>query len=292
VTGKDPWTDVLGFTDLGTEDREKTISEVKRLIEELGDEHPEVFEERPITPQEYNRELIDAIHSLDGTYKQGRGVDSEDIVREKLLDPAQDDGKLTYVDQRDDERIDFKGRVTVSGETFAMDVKGGEGQSIGHLLVPSNTDILVFWMERNSMNTKAPDSRLNEIINRVVRWGINHDEHPSYIINHDEPAGATTNHGHVIADVIVFPEQFPSPTNPDPDMPSLDDLTFPEAVYDVLIGNDDLHDEEVLKHIWWHELHYRDEDGGKVGKSIYNAYDEEITLRTRAIDFERISEVT
>lgn len=292
MTDKDTWTDVLGFTDLSTEERKQTKKEVKYIIEELANEHPEVFEDRSIEPQDYNRELKDAIHSLDGTYKQGHGADNEDIVRDVFLDPAQDEGWLSYVDQRGDERIDFKGRIKDSGETFAMDVKGGEGQSIGHLLVPSNTDNLLFWMERTSMNTKPPASRLNEVINRVVRWGINHDKHPKFIVNRDEPAGATTDDGRVIPDVVVFPKQFPSPSNPDPEMPSLDDLHFPEVLFDVLIDNDDLHDDGIKKHIWWHELTYRDEKGGKVGKSIYNAYDEDITLRTRAIDFERISEVT
>lgn len=288
----DPWTDVLGFTDLGTAEREETIDEVKRLVETLGNEHPEVFEDEPITPQEYNRELRDAIFSLGGKYRQGHGADNEDIVRDVFLDPAQDEERLSYVDQRGDERIDFKGRVKGTGETFAMDVKGGEGQSIGHLLVPGNSDLLIFWSERNSQNTKAPASRLNEVINRVVRWGINHDEHPSHMVIRDEPAGATTDDGRVIPDLIVFPEQFPSPENPDPEMPSLDNLHFGELLYDVLISNDDLHDEQVKKHIWWHELHYRPENGGTVDKNIYNAFDESIELTTHSIDFERISEVS
>lgn len=286
----DPWTDILGFTDLGTVDRENTITEVKRLITELGDEHPEVFDDESITPQDYNRELRDAIFSLGGTFRQSHGADNEGVVRNVFLDPAQDSNMLTYVDQRGDERIDFKGRVKNTGETFAMDVKGGEGQSIGHLLVPSNTDVLTFWMERNSKNTTSPASRLNEVINRVVRWGINHDEHPSYVINRDKPAGAITDDGRVIPDIIVFPTKFPSPSNPDPEMPSLDDLYFPQLLFDILINNDDLHDEGIKKHIWWHELHYRAENK-KVEKRIYNAYDESITLRTHSIDFERISDV-
>lgn len=288
---KDPWTDTLGFTDLGTEDREDTIEEIKQLVLDLGDDHPDAFEGEPITPQDYNRELRDAIFSLGGTFRQSHGADNEDIVRNDFLDPAQEEGYISYVDQRGDERIDFKGRLNDTDETFAMDVKGGEGQSIGHLLVPSNTDSLMFWMERNSENTKSPASRLNEVINRVVRWGINHAEHPSYIINRDKPAGAITDDGRVIPDVIVFPREFPSPSNPDPEMPSLNELHFAEVLYDVLIDNDDLQDDEVKKHIWWHELQYREEDG-KVGKKLYNAYDESITLTTHSIDFERISEVT
>jgi hypothetical protein len=112
------------------------------------------------------------------------------------------------------------------------------------------------------------------------------------MIVRDEPAGATTDDGRVIPDVIVFPVGFPSPSNPDPQMPSLDNLHFAELVFGVLTGIDDLQNEQVKKHIWWHELRYTSDDGGKVKKKIYNAYDESITLQTQAIDFERISDVS
>lgn len=292
MADSDPWTDVLGFTDLGTEDREETLEEVKHLIEHLHEEHPEVFESESISPQDYNRELRDAVFSLGGKYRQGHGADNEDVVRDVFLAPAEERGYLSYVDQRGSERIDFKGRLTDTGDTFAMDVKGGEGQSIGHLLVPSNTDILMLWSERNARNTKSPASRLNEVINRAVRWGFNQEEGPSYMIIRDPPAGAVTDDDRVIPDVVVFPTEFPTSNNPDPDMPDLDDLHFAEILFDVLTDNGDLHDAEVKKHIWWHDLQYRDDsNGSKIDKEIHNAYDESITLTTRSIEYSRISDV-
>jgi hypothetical protein len=287
----DPWIDSLGFTDLGTEDREATLEEVKQVIETLHEEHPEIFDERDISPQDYNRELRDAVFSLGGKYRQGHGADNEDIVRDVFLEPAQKEGYLTYFDQRGSERIDFKGRLLDNDETFAMDVKGGEGQSIGHLLVPSNTDILMLWSERNARNTKPPASRLNEVINRAVRWGFNQAEDPNYMIIRDPPAGAITDDDRVIPDVVVFPNEFPSPSNPTPDMPELDDLHFAEVLFDVLTGHGDLHEEEVRKHIWWHNLQYRDRDSGIIQKEIHNEYDSSITLTTQSIKYSRISNV-
>lgn len=292
VANNDPWTDVLGFTDLGTEEREETVEEVKNLIKLLPEEHPEVFESETISPQEYNRELRDAVFSIGGTYRQGHGADNEDIVREVFLEPAEEQGYLTYVDQRGSERIDFKGRLLDTGDTFAMDVKGGEGQSIGHLLVPSNTDILMLWSERNARNTKSPASRLNEVINRTVRWGFNQEEYPSYMIIRDPPAGAVTDDDQVIPDLVVFPTEFPTPSHPNPEMPDLDDLHFAEILFEVLTGNGDLEDDEVKKHIWWHDLQYQEDDSGaKIDKEIHNAYDESITLQTQSIEYSRISDV-
>ncbi|WP_418282168.1 hypothetical protein [Halorubrum sp. DTA98] len=287
----DPWTESLGFTDLGTEDREATLEEVKQVVEHLHEEHPEIFDEESISPQDYNRELRDAVFSLGGKYRQGHGADNEDIVRDVFLEPAQEEGYLTYVDQRGSERIDFKGRLLDNDETFAMDVKGGEGQSIGHLLVPSNTNILMLWSERNARNTKSPASRLNEVINRAVRWGFNQEAYPSYMIIRDPPAGAVTDEGSVIPDVVVFPNEFPSPSNPSPDLPELDDLYFAEVLFDVLTKYGDLNDDEVRKHIWWHNLQYRDRDGGMIEKEIYNEYNNSITLTTHSIQFSRISDV-
>lgn len=292
MVAEDPWTDVLGFEDLGTEERERVQREIKDLLLNLADEHPEVFDGRSVDPQEYERELRDVIFSLGGTFRQSHGADNEDIVRDVFLDPARERGHLSFDDQRDDERIDFKGRVSDTGDVFAMDVKGGEGQSIGHLLVPTNADILMLWSERNAMNTKSPASRLNEVINRAVRWGLNQDQDPQYMIVRDPPAGARTDDDRVIPDVVVFPKSYPSPSDPKPQMPSLDDLHFPEILFDVTTGIADLRDERILKHIWWHEMEYVDRNGGKIDKTLYNAYDESIELRTRSIDYERISDVT
>lgn len=286
-----PWTDTLGFSDLGTDEREQTLEEVKELIKSLGNEHPEVFEDREITPGDYQRELKDAVFSLGGTFRQSHGADNEDIVRNVFLEPAAEQGYLTFTDQRGSERIDFKGRLTDTGEVFAMDVKGGEGQSIGHLLVPTNTDSLLLWSERNARNTKSPSARLNEVINRAVRWGLNQDEDPRYMIIRDPPAGARTENGRVIPDVVVFPTEYPSPGNPDPAMPGLDDLHFAEVLFDVTTDIGDLEDEQCLKHIWWHEMQYDDRDGGKIDKRIYNAFDDSIELQTQAIDYTRISDV-
>lgn len=291
MTDRDPWTDTLGFTDLGTEEREATLDEVKELIRRLGNEHPEVFEDRDIDAGDYQRELKDAVFSLGGTFRQSHGADNEDIVREVFLDPAEEQGYLTFTDQRGSERIDFKGRLKDTEEVFAMDVKGGEGQSIGHLLVPPNTDTLMLWSERNARNTKSPASRLNEVINRAVRWGLNQDEDPRYMIIRDPPAGARTDNGRVIPDVIVFPNEYPSPNNPGPEMPELDDLHFAEVLFEVTTGVGDLDDEQCLKHIWWHEMHYDGRDSGKIEKNLYNAYDNSIGLQTRAIDYSRISDV-
>ncbi|WP_049923126.1 hypothetical protein [Halopiger djelfimassiliensis] len=291
MSDKNPWTDTLGFTDLGTDEREQTLDEVKELIKSLGNEHPEIFEDWDIDAGDYQRELKDAVFSLGGTFRQSHGADNEDIVREVFLEPAEEQGYLSFTDQRGSERIDFKGRLKDTGEVFAMDVKGGEGQSIGHLLVPTNTDTLMLWSERNARNTKSPASRLNEVINRAVRWGLNQDEDPRYMIIRDPPAGARTENGRVIPDVVVFPNEYPSPDNPDPEMPALDDLHFAEVLFEVTTGIGDLNDEQCLKHIWWHEMHYDSRDGGKIDKNIYNAYDDGIELRTQAIDYSRISDV-
>jgi hypothetical protein len=206
-----------------------------------------------------------------------------------FLKPAEEQGKLSFVDQRGSERIDFKGRLTDTGETFAMDVKGGEGQSIGHLLVPNNTETLLFWSERNARNTKSPPSRLNEVINRAVRWGFNQSEDPSYMMIRDPPAGAVMDDGSVIPDVVVFPEQFPTPSDPNPQLPALDDLHFAEVLFDVLTGVGDLEEDTIKKHIWWHDLTYTD---GTIDKEIWNAYDDSITLTTHSIEYSRISDVS
>lgn len=292
VSDKQLWTEELGYTNLGTEQREQKIEAIKSLLRTLGVEHPEVFEGLSITPQDYQRELKDAIFSLGGELRQEHGADNEDTVQEIFLDPAEDGGVLSYVDQRGNERIDFKGRLSATDETFAIDVKGGEGQSIGHLLVPSNTDLVMLWSERNARNTKSPASRLNEVINRAVRWGFNQDENVALMVIRDEPAGARTEEGRVIPDVVVFPEYFPTPENPDPPLRNPKDLHFIEVLYDTLAGEGKMDKPEIRRHIWQHDLRIRpDSDGYLVKKSIWNWHNPSIKLKTQSIDYQRISQV-
>jgi hypothetical protein len=287
----DPWTDELGFTDLATDEREDKLEAIKELIQDLPERHPDVFDDEPISAGDYQRELKDAVFSLGGVLRQQHGADNEDTVQDVFLEPAQDRGLLTYTDQRGGERIDFKGRLD-DGTTWAMDVKGGEGQSIGHLLVPSNTEFLTVWSERNARNTKSPAGRLNEVINRIVRWGFNQDEDVAMMVIRDPPAGARTDEGEVIPDIVVFPKYFPTPDDTRPPMRDLDDLYFAKALYQTLIGERDLYDTTVQKHIWFHDLYLESIDGGyRVEKDIYNAYDNNIQLRTRSIDYSRISNV-
>jgi len=291
VSADDPWTDKLEFTDLGTDEREEKLEAIKRLIRNLPERHPDIFEDEPISAGDYQRELKDAVFSLGGVLRQAHGADNEDTVRDVFLEPAQERGLLTYTDQRGGERIDFKGRLD-DGTTWAMDVKGGEGQSIGHLQVPGNTEFLTVWSERNARNTKSPAGRLNEVINRIVRWGFNQNEDVAMMVIRDPPAGARTDEGDVIPDVVVFPEHFPTPSETHPSMRNLDDLHFAEALYRTLIGRSDLYSATVQKHIWFHDLHLEDTgDSYRVEKNIYNAYDDDIQLRTRSIDYSRISNV-
>lgn len=285
------WTNELGYVNLGTSERETHKEETKRLIRNLPREHPEVFEDIPIDPADYEAIFETAIHSIDGDIKANRGTENEDMVKKLFLDPASKKGYLTYDDQRSDERVDFKGRLT-NGQAWAMDVKGGEGQSISHLLVPSNTELLVVWSHRKSDNTTAPDSRLNEVINRMVRWGFNQDENPALMVIYDPPAGARTDDGKVIPDVVVLPEYLPSPENPTPPMRDPTGMEFLRILYDVTIGDDDLESDDIQKHIWFHELRMDDPDSGRVQKEIYNSYfGRDVSLRTRSIDYDRISDV-
>lgn len=291
MTDVNPWTDTLGFTDLATDEREEKLKAIKNLIQNLPERHPDIFDDEPISAGDYQRELKDAVFSLGGILRQAHGADNEDTVRDVFLEPAQERGLLTYTDQRGGERIDFKGRLD-DGTTWAMDVKGGEGQSIGHLLVPGNTEFLVVWSERNARNTKSPSGRLNEVINRIVRWGFNHNEDVAMMVIRDPPAGARTDEGEVIPDVVVFPEQFPDPNNTHPPMRDLDNLHFAGALYQTLIGQGDLFSATVQKHLWFHEMYLEETgDGYRVKKKIYNAYDNDIQLPTQSIDYSRISNV-
>jgi hypothetical protein len=109
------------------------------------------------------------------------------------------------------------------------------------------------------------------------------------MIIRDPQAGAVTDGGQIIPDVVVFPERFPTPDNPNPKLPTLLDIPFVKILFETLTGIEDLEDVRIKKHIWWHDLTYEE---GRVDKRIWNAFNEDIELPTQSIDFSRISDVT
>lgn len=74
-------------------------------------------------------------------------------------------------------------------------------------------------------------------------------------------------------------------------MPGLTELDFIEILFEITTGVNRIESDQCRKHIWWHNMQYSPRDGGKIEKNIYNEYDNSIELRTRPIDYSRISGV-
>ncbi|EMA40162.1 hypothetical protein C446_07534 [Halobiforma nitratireducens JCM 10879] len=78
-------------------------------------------------------------------------------------------------------------------------------------------------------------------------------------------------------------------------MNNAEDIEFVKILFQVTIGRD-LDDEEVQRHIWYHDLWLEPKEGNPteyyVGKKIWNSYHgDNVQLPTQRIDYSRISDV-
>ncbi|WP_440007699.1 hypothetical protein [Halomicrococcus sp. SG-WS-1] len=286
----DPWTDDLGYTNLEEELFTTELKEeAKAILLTLHEEHPEIFEEWEMTPEEYGRIVRLAVASYDGTEKSTGGIESEQRVEQDFLAAAEAAGYLTY-QEGSYQQIDFEGTFTNLSETFLMDAKGGEGNSLTTADFSIDKDRSIVWSELTTGRDIKPSSRLSKIISRVVKDALDEDEHTiSYIVLRDHVAGPGTTYNSDDApypDIVVLPEQLPmSPGEHRKAELTDENKAFIKMVFDVLCGIDDITSEIVQKRIWLHDLHYRDPDehANPVKKNLYNYYRNDLTITTSSI---------
>ena len=286
----DRWTEDLGYTNLKEELFTTDIKEeTKEIFLNLHKEHPEIFDDWEIEPEEYGRVVRLAVASHDGGEKSSGGSESEQKVEQDFLKPAEERECLNY-EPGSYQQIDYEGEFIETGEDFLLDAKGGEGNSLTTADFGSDVDRSIVWSELTTGKDAEPRSRLTAIISRVVKDALDQNEHTvSYIVIRDHVGGPGTefeSNDEPFPDIIVLPEKLPmEPGEKKEAELTEENKNFIEMVFDTLFGIDDITSKTVQKRIWLHDLHYRDPDeyNSPVKKRLYNRYYNDMTITTSSI---------
>ncbi|WP_440007690.1 hypothetical protein [Halomicrococcus sp. SG-WS-1] len=287
----------LGLTNLDSYERHTHIESIKNLIGNLDTTHPDILEAHDIDPDLYDRDFGTAVNSIGGFGREAHGRQSEEWVKENVLRPGEEAGLLTFRDNRDNSRIDFEAVLELTSQEVAWEVKGGEGESHSHLDVPEDRDydLILVWSDLQSQKAEPPERRIKEIVRRDIRTGVNErrdsDNDIHFSVLRDPIAGAELDGEHIPI-TTLHPVEYPHFGNVDPDLPDLNDIPLIETIYRVLLGRDDLTEDVIKKQIWFHDLRLvdiSDEDDDRtdlwVRKNYYNAYDNDIQLRSQRIEY-------
>lgn len=293
----DRFVDDLGLTNIADSERKEQVESIKDLISNFDESHPDILKANGIDPNTYSRDLVTVMNSVGGFEKNEHGLQSEEWVKNNILQPGEDEGLLTFHDNRDSSRLDFEAELEATSQSVALEVKGGEGESHSHLDIPENNDydFILIWSDLASQTAKPPETRIKEIVRRDIRKGVNErrdkNNNIHFSVLRDPIAGAELDGEHIPI-TTLHPVEYPHFGNTDPELPDLDDIPIIETIYNLLLGRSDLTEDVIKKQIWFHDLRLvdvSDEDDEQtdlcVQKDYYNAWDNEITIRCNRIEY-------
>jgi len=232
------------------------------LLRQLDSQHPDVLKAHGIEPGDYHSKLVfrSAVESIRGTYIASSLTQRQGLVAGVLEDMRQNGLIIDYKPQGARQRFDFQVQVTRQPkETAAVEVKGGEGNSINISERPLWASEFVLWCHLDGAIVNQPSHGAGAIIfNRVCTEMVKRGKHVDAVIFKDATCNTplrpcpkykkkspSTDLG-VAPDIFLMPEAVPSEENPCPPAHSLQTTQLPAKI----LQAHGVPPEEFPNHIW------------------------------------------
>lgn len=201
------------------------------LLRTLDETHPDVLKAHGLTPADYHPKLVfrSAVESIRGTYIASSLTQRQGLVAGVL---ALMQGQKLIVEHRfkgSSERFDFEVMVRTHPQKMcAIEVKGGEGNSINISDRPLWANEFVLWCHLDGAIVNEPSHGVTAIINRVSNEMVKRGKLVDAIIFKDvtcntplRPCPKYRNKTPpsalgVAPDIFLLPRQVPSEKNPKP----------------------------------------------------------------------------
>lgn len=229
------------------------------LLSNLDELHPEVLIEHEIHPPDYKGSLVfrSAIEHIRGSFiasstptREGF-VEAilEDLVRRKLIKEFQHVGG--------GRRHDFTVAVEESSDYFvALEVKGGEGNSINISDRPLFADEFCIWSHLDGAIVNQPARGATAIVGRVTNALVRYEKQVDAIYFRDALCGTaarpcpkyrdTPIDVSPAPDIFLMPRRVPTVEDPSPPIHTLDTLRFPR----LLLRAFGVAEDDYEEHIW------------------------------------------
>jgi hypothetical protein len=234
------------------------------LLTNLNELHPEVLLEHEIHPEDYHEGLVfrSAVESIRGTFIASSTKGRENLVGEVLENLARRKFIAGYSHSAGTRRYDFTLAIERDPDYFAaIEVKGGEGNSINISERPFFAREFAIWSHLDGAIVNQPAHGAHSVINRLTNELVRRKKRVDILFFKDFLCGTRarpcpkypdqedTIGLDLAPDIFLFPQQIPSVTNPKPPVHNLDTLRLPGLILD-LFG---VSTKARNKHIW--EVH-------------------------------------
>ena len=231
------------------------------LLSNLDTLHPDVLLQHSIQPIDYKNGLVfrSAIESIRGTFIASSTTSREGLVQDVLENLKQRERIAEFRHRSMKARYDFEVVIQRDPDYFiALEVKGGEGNSINISERPLWAKEFGVWCHLDGAIINQPAHGVHSIINRLTNEMVLRRKLVDVAFFKDILCGSRTRPcpkyprkeekiGFLSApDVFLFPQSIPSLDNPEPPVHTLSTLKLPSLILDLF----DVKPEHKRKHSW------------------------------------------
>ena len=236
------------------------------LLSNLDALHPEVLLQHSLVPGDYRRGLVfrSAIESIRGRFIASSVTGREGLVDDVLENLVQHKLVADYERTGTSSRYDFTVDLRRNPDYFAaIEVKGGEGNSINISERPLWAKEFAVWCHLDGAIVNQPSSGAHSIINRLTNELLRRRKVVDVLFFKDVLCGTPTRPCpkypgreeqvglEAAPDVFLLPRCTPTIDDPEPEVHSLDSLLLPSLVLE-LFG---IPEKTRAEHVW--EVHVR-----------------------------------
>jgi hypothetical protein len=239
----------------------KQVQPTIGLLTNMDEWHPDVLLQHDIQPADYKSSLVfrSAIESIRGTFIASSKPGRESLIGDVLENLLQRNRISDYEQTGSRRRHDFTIVLERDPDYFAaLEVKGGEGNSINISERPLWAREFGVWCHLDGAIVNQPAHGAHSIINRLTNELVRRHKLVDALFIKDLLCGTHTRPcpkypgqedqiGLLAApDVFLFPQRIPSLDDPEPPVHTLDTLRLPGLILELFGVDANARD----KHIW------------------------------------------
>jgi hypothetical protein len=239
----------------------RQVEPTKDLLENMDTLHPDVLLQHDIQPVDYSGGLVfrSAVESIRGSYIASSTIGRQHLVK-KVLNGLKYKNKIVdYTDESSSKRWDFTVRLEKDPDYFmALEVKGGEGNSINISERPLWAKEFGVWCHLDGAIVNQPEHGAHSIVNRLTNELIRRGKQVDILFFKDSICGTRTRpcpkypsmedqqEIKIAPDIFLFQKAIPTLNDPQPQIHTLESLKFPKLILDEF----GVSPESRSEHVW------------------------------------------
>lgn len=249
--------------------------------------HPEVLQQHGIEPINYKHGLVfrSAVEQIRGRFIASSTNSRQGLVSDVLENLLQRSWIADYQPTSSNSRCDFSVVIRHNPDYFAaIEVKGGEGNSINISEPPVWAREFGVWCHLDGAIVNQPAHGAHSIINRLTNELTQRKKRVDILFFKDALCGTPTrpcpkypgdeeNTGlNTAPDIFLFPQRIPSLADSEPPVHTLDTLRLPKLILEVF----GVMPQDWPRHVW--EIHVRvfSMDDGRMRRQVRIIQQEQI----------------